>query len=90
MNVQVYYTKSKGIAEVCVSVMGRTIDIDSIEVYSVIPETVERKRGIDPTDTIDVPFVDLPTDVQDAIIEEAITDYCEGAGNDVTEFHTHN
>ena len=87
MNVQVYYTKSKGIAEVCVSVMGRTIDIDSIEVYSVIPETVERKRSIDPTDTIDVPFADLDKEHQDEVIEQAITDYCNGQGNEVTEYH---
>lgn len=89
MNVQVYYHKSQGIAEVCVSVLGRVIDIDRIEVANVIPATVERTRYMDPTDTIDVPFADLPADEQEEVIEEAITDYCDGAGNEVTEFHTY-
>lgn len=90
MNVSVYYHKSQGIAEVCVSVMGRCIDVERIEVANVIPATVERTRYIDPTDTFDVPFENLPADEQAEVIEEAITDYCAGAGNEVTEFHTHN
>jgi hypothetical protein len=90
MKVQVYYHKSQGIAEVCVSVLGRVIDIDRIEVADVIPVKVERTRYIDPTDTIDVPFSELSADEQDEVIEEAIAEYCNGAGNEVTEFHTHN
>lgn len=89
MNVQVYYHKSQGIAEVCVSVMGRTIDIDRIEVANILPDTVERTRYIDPTDTIDVRFADCDSDQQRDIAEDAIRDYCEGAGNEVTEFHTY-
>lgn len=90
MNVQVYYHKSQGIAEVCVSVMGRTMDIECIDVSSVIPATVERTRYIDPTDTVDVPFEDLAAEEQAEVVEDAITEYCQGAGNEVTEFHTHN
>ena len=90
MNVQAYYHKSQGIAEVCVSVLGQTIDIDRIEIADILDNTFEVQPGTDPTITRQVRFSDLNSDQQEEAIEQAVRDYCNGQGNEVTEYHTYN
>lgn len=87
MNVTVFYTKSTGIAEVCVMVLGRVLDIDRIEVDSIIPDTVEHKRGIDPRNSVEVPFDFSDPDIQAAVTREAIEAHCRRAGDTVTEYN---
>ena len=87
MNVSAYYHKSQGIAEVCVSVLGQTIDIDRIEIAEILDNTFEVQPGADPTITRQVPFADLDKEQQDEAIERAVRDYCNGQGNEVTEYH---
>jgi hypothetical protein len=52
--------------------------IDTVDTTVLIPDTVEVKTGVDPTETEERPYAALSQDTQDEILREELESYCNG------------
>jgi hypothetical protein len=79
-----FHFRKTGHIELC---DGEGHTFDSVETSALIPDTVEVRSGVDPTETEERPYAALSQDTQDEILREELESYCKGKDCNLVELN---